>query len=262
MLDCTGSEDRVFQGGVRARLLRTPGAKDGLVADTPIDERRFTDEEVREILRRAVRTVPSHAVTRSEGLSLAELKAIGQEVGIDPARLEDAARDLVSGRSDRSSLLLGAPTVLALERRVEGTFDPKDTPEILSAIRRIMGRQGVASEIHGSLEWRAEGDTGARLITLSTRDGVMTISASANLNSAAAVTFLPGGILGVIVSVAGLSELLREGSVVGLVLFLGVIPILYPILRSILRRVSDSEARKLQRVVDELARLTEKTGPG
>lgn len=262
MHDRTGREDRVFQGGVRARLLRTPGGEDGIVADTPIDERRFTDEEVREILKRAVRTVPSRAVTRSEGLSLAELKAIGEEVGIDPARLEDAARDLVSGRNDRSSLLLGAPTVLAFERRVEGVFDPKDTPELLSVIRRTMGRQGEASEIHGSLEWSSEGDSGARLITLSTRDGVTTMSGSANLNNAAAVTFLPGGILGLIVSLAGLSELLREGSVVGLVLFVGVLPILYPILRAIFRRVSDSEARKLRRVVDELARLTEKTDSG
>ena len=44
------------------------------MADTPIDERRFTDREVREILKRAVQRGPSGALVKSEGLSLAELE--------------------------------------------------------------------------------------------------------------------------------------------------------------------------------------------
>lgn len=262
MPDPTASDRFVFRGSDRARLLPTRCAEDGIVAETPIDERRFTDEEVREILKRAVRTVPSHAVTRGEGLSLGELKAIGEEVGIDPVRLEDAARDVVSGRSGRSSLLLGAPTVMVFERKVEGAFDPKDTPEILSVIRRTMGRQGEAGEIHGSLEWRAEGDAGARWITLSTRDGVTTIRGSANLNSAAVLTFMPAGILGLFTSLIGLVQFAQDGSPESLVLFLAVLPILYPILRSILRRVADLESAKLRRVVDELARLVDGSDAG
>ena len=62
------------------------------MADTPIDERKFTDREVREILKKAVERGPSGALAKSEGLSLTELKSIGEEVGIEPARLEDAAR--------------------------------------------------------------------------------------------------------------------------------------------------------------------------
>ncbi len=232
------------------------------MADTPIDQRRFTDEEVREILRRAVSRAPSHAVTRSDGLSLAELKAIGDEVGIDPGRLEAAARDVALGRRGRPGRLLGAPTVMAFERRVEGAFDPDDTPEILSVIRRTMGRQGEASEIHGALEWKVEGDTGARWITLSTRDGVTTIGGSANLNSAAALTFFPAGILGLIASLVGLVEFVRDGGVVGLVVAVAVLPILYTIMRSIFRRVSDAESAKLQRALEELARLTDGSGAG
>ena len=45
--------------------------------DTPIDERKFTDREVHEILKKAVARAPSQALVQREGLSLAELKAIG-----------------------------------------------------------------------------------------------------------------------------------------------------------------------------------------
>ncbi len=55
------------------------------MTDTPIDERRFTDREVHEILKKAVEKAPSRALATSEGMSLTELKAIGAEVGIDPS---------------------------------------------------------------------------------------------------------------------------------------------------------------------------------
>ena len=49
------------------------------MSDAPIDERRFTDQEVREILQKAVKKSPpgrKGSLVRSEGLSLAELQSI------------------------------------------------------------------------------------------------------------------------------------------------------------------------------------------
>ncbi len=221
------------------------------MADTPIDERRFTDQEVHEILKKAVEKAPSRALVKSEGLSLAELKTIGGEVGIDPARLEDAARAVALGGGSRSNPILGGP------RTVEGELDPEDTTEILSRIRRTMGRQGEVSEIHGSLEWSDKGDAGERYVTLSSRDGTTTIRSSANLYQAAVVTYLPAGIIGFITAFAGLARFAKSGSEVALIVGLTVLPILYPILRTIFKKVSGSESAKLQQVVDELARLTE-----
>ena len=48
------------------------------MSDIPIDERRFTEQEVREILKKTVERAPSRALVKSEGLSLADLKAIAQ----------------------------------------------------------------------------------------------------------------------------------------------------------------------------------------
>ena len=227
------------------------------MADTPIDERKFTDQEVREILKKAVERGPSGALVKSEGLSLAELKTIGEEVGIEPARLEDAARAVALGAGNRGSRILGGPTVLNFERKVEREFDPEDTHQVLSLIRRTMGQQGEVSEIHGALEWSAKGEMGERYVTLSPRDGTTAVHSSSNLSNAAILTYLPTGLIGFFASIAGLAKFAKSGSEVGLILFFAIIPILYPILRTIFSKISRSESAKLQQVVDELARLTE-----
>ena len=238
------------------------------MADTPIDDRRFTDEEVREILKKAVEKAPSRALgnreglslAEREGLSLAELKSIGEEVGIDAARLEDAARAVTLGEKNRPNKFLGAPTVLNFERRVEGEFDPEDTPEILSVIRRTMGQQGEVEDIRGSLEWSTKGEVGESYVTLSSRDGTTKIRSSANLSSAAILTYFLPGVLGFITSLVGLIKFVKDGSEIGLVICLTVLPLLYPIVRTLFRKISGHESRKLQKVVDELARLTEGSG--
>ncbi len=227
------------------------------MAEGPIDERRFTDQEIHQILKRAVERAPSGALVKREGLSLAELKAIGEDVGIDPARLEDAARAVVQGSENRPNKILGAPTVLNFQRKAEGEFDPEDTPEILSLIRRTMGQQGEVEEIRGSLEWSAKGEASERYVTLSSRDGKTTIQSSSNLSGAAVLTFFLQGILGFITSMVGLIKFVKDGSQIGLILCLSLLPILYPILRTVFSKISGSESAKLERVVDDLARLTD-----
>jgi hypothetical protein len=227
------------------------------MGNTPIDERRFTDEEVREILKKAVEKTSARALGKREGLTLAELKSIGEEVGIDPDRLDDAARAVALRYGNRPRHVLGGPTVLHFERRVEGEFDPEDTPEILFLIRKTMGQQGEADEIHGSLEWTAKGDSGERYVILSSREGTTTISSAANLSNAAVLTYLPAGVVGLIASILGLIKFAQDGALSGLIVCLTVLPVLYTVLRTIFSRVSDSESVKLQHVVNELARLTE-----
>jgi len=230
------------------------------MAKTPLDERRFTDEEVRKILKKAVERASSRSLVKRDGLSLAELKSIAEEVGIDSDRLEDAARAVTLGEGNHPNRFFGGPTVMDYERRVDGEFDPKDTPELLSLIRRIMGTQGEVDEIHGSLEWRAKGDSGERYVTLSPRDGTTTIRSSANLTNAAVLTFLLPGIFGLIGTGVAFGTALSDGSAVGLVIAFTLLPTLYTVLRTAFRKISGREFKKLRKVVDELARLTEGSG--
>jgi hypothetical protein len=228
--------------------------------DQPIRERRFTDAEVRAILKRAADEAPGRSLMRPEGLTLAELKSIGAEVGLDAARLEEAARAVVEGRSNRPNRLLGGPTVVTFERRVEGEISEEETPEVLSVIRRNLGRQGKVTEIHGSLEWSDRSDSGERYVTLSSRDGMTTVTGSANLTNMAVLTYLPVGVMGLFTSLIGLIKYLKDGSELGLVLFFAVVPALYLILRTILGRLTRSESLKIERAVDELVRLMETSG--
>jgi hypothetical protein len=225
------------------------------VKGASIDERRFNDQEVRDILKRAVERPPSQALVQGDGLSLAQLKAVGQEVGIDPASIEEAARVVTTARGGRAQHVLGAPLAFHLERTVSGELRPRDAPEILSLIRRTMGRHGDADQIHDSLEWTSKGDAGSRLITVASRDGRTTIRASANLTPLAVVTYLPAGLLGLFASALGIGAA-EAGSAVGL-MGLAAVPVLYASVRAILARFWRSESSKLQRVVDELAQMAE-----
>ncbi|MBT8397066.1 MAG: hypothetical protein HKO65_05865 [Gemmatimonadetes bacterium] len=226
--------------------------------ETPLEGRKFTDEEVRKILKKAVERTSSKSLVKTEGLSLEELISIAGEVGIDPTRVEDAARAVVLGEGNKPNRILGGPLHLDFERKVEGELDPKDTPEILSLVRRTMGTQGEVDEIHGSLEWRAKGDSGERYVTVSPRDGTITIRGSANLTNGAVVTFLPAGIIGTVLSVGAFAAAANNASAFGMILGLGLLPTIYTALRTVFRKISSKESMKLQRVVDELGRLVER----
>ncbi len=154
-------------------------------------------------------------------------------------------------------MLIGGPTVLNFERTVNGEIDPSDTPQVLSVIRRTMGRTGEVSDIRGSLEWSEKGDSGERHVTVSSKDGSTTIIGSANLMNAAILTYLPAGIVGVLASAIGITQAAEAGSAAGAFSFLLIIPVLYLVLRTVLNKISRSESARLEQVVDELARLTE-----
>lgn len=85
-----------------------------------MSERRYTGAEIEKILRRATerREAPDRGLSTGEGLTLRELQEIGEEVGISPERMADAASTL--DRSDGSILPLSVRHTVSLPR------DPTD----------------------------------------------------------------------------------------------------------------------------------------
>lgn len=136
-------------------------------------ERRYSDEEVAVILRRAVDPAadgPEGAPGR--GLTLAELKEIGSEAGIDATRIEEAAGSLTV-RRDRAETgsLLGMPTTVQLERRVSATVTKERLPQLLHLIRSEFARQGIVEEVLGGFEWRARSAMGGRYVSIRSEGG-------------------------------------------------------------------------------------------
>ena len=98
---------------------------------SPMAERRYDDDEIREILARATEIssdtggLPAHGERSGGGLTLAEIQEAGAEAGIPPARIAEAATSLERGRSgvpDRRPYLgvpIAAAHVVSLPRMMD-----------------------------------------------------------------------------------------------------------------------------------------------
>ncbi len=222
------------------------------------DDERFTDKEVREILARAAQDPESKALTRGDGLSLRDLKTIGAEVGIDPSRVEEAAR-AVKGPGAPSTRFFGLPPAPVFERTVNGELGTPEMSEALSVIRRKMGKHGDVQEVLGSVEWSHRGESGERSVTLSSQDGRTTVRGTANLTNVATVTYTLGGAAGLTLGLAPLVTFLRDGNTLGLLLLLTLVPVVFLILRTVVHWAAEKEADKLEQVVNEVAQLAERS---
>lgn len=228
------------------------------MAGDPIEARRFTDDEVHEILKRAVGDPETSTSSTSarDGVSLVELREISREVGIDPDRVEEAARALARGdQSSGRHPLAAAPTVLHAERVVRGDLEDIRRSEVLSVIRRAMGQHGTLSESGESVEWVSQGEGINRSLTLYGGEESVSIHASANLNGLAVLTYLPAGAVSAIVSVIGLTQLLGTGNPFGVAAFAALVPTTILALRGVLGRVSRTEKARLEQAVDDVARV-------
>src|SRR5262245_46169416 len=118
--------------------------------------RRYRDEEVREIFSLATTgsTRDPSLPAESSGLTLDELQRIGQEAGIDPARVAQAAERLdARGRSAPVRRSLGLP--VGVSRVVDLPRAPTDREweRLISEFRTTFGTQGSTTTSGGLREW-------------------------------------------------------------------------------------------------------------
>ena len=121
-----------------------------------MEERRYTDDEVAEILRLAASsTSRSEHVAGSHGLTLSELAAIGEEVGIPSEQIARAAASLEMDRRR-----LPQRTVLGIPIAVGQTVDLPRAPTdrewsiLLGEIREMFQASGRESSTTVSRNWR------------------------------------------------------------------------------------------------------------
>lgn len=117
------------------------------------EERRYSDAEVEEILRRATerRGELARPASGQDGLTLGELQAIGREVGIPPNAMAEAARSLT--RPPAVHRTLGLP--LAVGHRVPLSRDLTEAEweHLLADLRETFRARGQV-RVHGRIrEW-------------------------------------------------------------------------------------------------------------
>ena len=136
------------------------------------DGRRYTDEETRRILDAAARLelardreagVPADGEAHppgSEGHSLAEIRSIAEEAGIDPRMVDRAAASLRTVEDTRGWSLLGAPTSFRFVQEVQGVVPYEEIPRVLDVVRRTRVDPPAPYPVAGGMEWRAGPEMG------------------------------------------------------------------------------------------------------
>lgn len=123
-----------------------------------MSERRFSEEEVTDILTRAVELQDSGAAlpaTRS-GLTLTELKEIGREVGVAPEVIERAARKLDPGTAPTRSLF-GLPLGVGRTVELNRTLTDEEWERLVVDLRETFDARGVVRS-EGSLRSWSNGN--------------------------------------------------------------------------------------------------------
>ena len=167
-------------------------------------EKRFNDEEVSLILSRALEADPDRT---DAGLTLAQLKEIAVEVGVDPTRIEAAALTVQADRRAGDPHRTGARTSTRYEVDVEGEVNQERYADLLRIIRGAMGRQGIVTEEFGGLTWQAQDFFGGRYVTVRSEDGRTHVEALGNFRDGALVSGSAGGTAGLAVTAVVLKAL-------------------------------------------------------
>lgn len=123
-------------------------------------ERRYGDNEIRQILELAIgqeaaRTpAPGRALSAADGLTLSELQDVGREVGVAPARIAEAVEALERrGEAIPRGTTLGMPTTVGRVVPLPRMPSEREWELMVSEFRTMFRGKGELSE-HGSLrEW-------------------------------------------------------------------------------------------------------------
>ena len=132
--------------------------------------RRYSDDEIQEIMRRAAEldaTMP----TLGGALTIGGVQQAAAEAGIAPELVRRAAAELGAPRRPASltppdtkgfvARLIGGPTRLLVERVVPGEVPDAEFPTLIEEVRSGMGSTGIVSTLGHSVSWVSARGTGS-----------------------------------------------------------------------------------------------------
>ena len=121
-----------------------------------MSERRFSDSEIRGILRRAVELeVGSSSVKVSEagGLTLRELQEVAEEAGISPSMVSRAAAE-ADGRVESDPMtFIGRRGAKKEVRTLPGELAEDEVAELMRVVDQEVDAQGTVVEALGGVRW-------------------------------------------------------------------------------------------------------------
>jgi len=144
--------------------------------------RRFGDDEINRILQTAVDLQQRSGVAAddsSRGLTLAELRQVAEEAGIDPRFVDLAASDLDAPVERQENGLAGGAYSWHFRTSVDGEIEDADRDRVLQAIRSVLGQKGEVADVYGRMEWSHDDGSGPVIVGIASREGKTEIDVSA-----------------------------------------------------------------------------------
>lgn len=223
---------------------------------TTMSERRYSDDEVALILRKATEAgAPSGGSRDRDGVTLEELKEIGGEVGIGPSAIDAAARHVAMVRIQEKGGLLGASPVPRYEVTVPGRTSLEKLRDAVAVVRRALRRQGIVRPEFEGLEWQARDMFGGRYVSLQPGSGGTHIRVFGNFRDGVFLWAVLAGVpTGAVASAIVGSALKALG--LGVALGWAVLPVGIAAgalgARFMLKRLTSRETRALETAASEL----------
>ena len=127
-------------------------------------DRRFNEAEVAAIFEKAAESQQTgqHQLPAGEGMTLAELQAIGREVGIPPEQMALAAKAIELGGRPTSRRFLGLPVGVGLTVDLERQLSAEEWERVVADLRATFDARGTLRN-DGSLHQWANGNLHAFL---------------------------------------------------------------------------------------------------
>ena len=151
-----------------------PDRSAGPPALRPAGERRYTEEELAQILNRAAERQEG-AHVGAPRYTLADIQEIAAGAGIAPDHVASVAATLADRRTQLGSGVLGAPHRFHFEESIDGEISDEVIAELFDIVRRETGLQGSVSDALGTFQWKGQESGDGTYVSVSRRGGRTTI---------------------------------------------------------------------------------------
>jgi len=225
----------------------------------PDPGRRFTDQEVALVLRKASEMEQVTGIGSAAGLSLTQLEEIAAEVGIAPELVRRAVADLDQGRGP--GLLSGGPLARQALRAVPGEVDRDAMARLMQHVEAHSDQVGQVTEALGGSQWTAQDRFRTTQVSIVPSDGETRVRVVeratgrlrrlVHLGPAMGGLALVAGTVGALEPTSGMvAGLMAVGAAVG-----GTVG------RIVWGRLSRESAARVERLAAELAKEAEAAAP-
>jgi hypothetical protein len=173
-------------------------------------EDRYTEEEMREILRAASGVTGALPPARKPGgFTVEEIESVAREAGLDPGAIVPAAAQIAL---QRGGGVHGAPGVTNLSQRIRGRVGTGDFADLAETIAEAAGEPGTRSTAFGALEWETKPGGSRMKVTVTPGSGSTSIRVHTDASAVKGLCYVAsmggalalGGITGAIVEPAAI----------------------------------------------------------